>query len=89
MEDQMIFDTQVNDVPCKCKVTLYTPAYAGVLTGPFENAEPSEPAEWEFQILTTKGKPAPWLEKYINEKEADRLFDEFQVARYEADQDNI
>lgn len=82
----MIFETRVNGIPCQCEVTSYTPAYAGVLSGPYEDAEEPLPAEWEFKILDRKGRPAPWLEKYITEKEIDRLFDEFQVARYEADQ---
>jgi hypothetical protein len=73
----MIFDTTVNGIPCQCQVIHYKPEVPAQLLGRPENCYPSEGAEFEFEILDRKGRRAAWLDKYVNDKVAQRMSEEF------------
>lgn len=74
----MIFDTRVNGIPCQCNVLYYSPEVPMRITGSGQgDADPPEDAEFAFEILDSKGRKAPWLEKYVNQADSDRLYEEF------------
>ena len=83
----MKFQTRVNEIPCICHVTHFIPEVPMKVYGTgFGDADPPEPAEWEIELLDTKGRRATWLDKYLTEETLSRLFDEFLATRWEADQ---
>lgn len=73
----MIFNTKVHGIPCQCEVTHYIPYKPADLSGHPDRWSAPEGGEFEFNILTTKGKPAPWLERYLTDQDNDRLYQEF------------
>ena len=82
----MIFDTTVHGIPCQCQVHYFTPFRPSRGIG--NEAQPPEPVEFSFILLDRKGYPAPWLEKYLNDDDFQRLLDEYQAFRL-ADQYDI
>lgn len=79
----MKFDTKVSGIPCQCEVTSYRPGVPARVTGAWEDCYPAEPEEFEYRILTMRGKPAAWLQKKITEADDIRLLEEFHVTRLE------
>lgn len=76
----MIFNTQVNGIPCRCQVLYYEPPVPMRITGPgMGDADPPEGAVFDFQILDRKGYKAAWLEKYLTDEVADRLMEESEL----------
>ena len=71
----MIFATRVNGIPCQCSVVKFT----SPIPATFD--DPSEGSEFEFDLLDSRGKPAPWLEKYITPEVSQQLFEDFQVMQ--------
>ena len=69
------FESTVSGIPCIIRVTAYTDTPARLI-GPWENSYPAE-FEFEFEVLTRKGKPASWLERKLTDSDNDRLVDEF------------
>lgn len=76
----MIFDTKVAGIPCQCKVTHYRAGKSAYLSGPMEDAREAEPEEFEYEILDSKGKLAPWLSKKLTEADTERLLEEFHIT---------
>ena len=78
----MIFKTKVNGIPCVCKVMEYTPHIPMQVYGPnMADAHPPESEVFDFAILDRKGKPAPWLEKYVTQSVCDDLLEEFHILQ--------
>jgi len=77
------FTTRISGIPCICKVTSYSRAIPAILSGPWEDSDPGSPSEIEFEILTTKGKRALWLERKVTEDDEDRLKEEWEVTLLE------
>ena len=76
----MIFTTKINGIPCKCRVDNFVPAIPMHVYGSsMGDADPPEPPEFDFTILDTKGREAPWLQKQVTEADEARLFEEFEV----------
>lgn len=73
----MIFDTKIHGIPCQCEVTHYVPYTPANLNGHPDNWTPPEGGEFEFNILDRNGRSAPWLERYVTDKDNDRLYREF------------
>lgn len=81
----MTFDTRVNGIPCKCEVLDYQPYIPMRITGPgFGDADPPEDEYFEFQLLDRRGRPAPWLERYLSPDVEDELLAQYrEVLRKE------
>ncbi len=75
----MIFDSRINGIPCKIEVTDYQPYIPMRVTGPgFGDADPPEDEYFEYNVLDRRGRPAPWLERYMNPDVDERLLSEFR-----------
>lgn len=75
----MIFDTRISGIPCSCEVTQYQPAVMMMVTGMGRgDALPPEPEEFDYRILDTKGRHAPWLERKLTSTDTDRLKAEYE-----------
>lgn len=78
----MIFDTQVNGIPCQCRVLDYSPRIPMRVYGPgMGDADPPEGETFDYAILDRKGYKAPWLEKYITDEDSDRLLEEYRIMQ--------
>lgn len=76
----MIFPSTVTGIPCQVEVTHYTPPVPMYVYGPgMGDAEPPEPAEIFFRLLDRKGYPAPWLEKKLDDKELNKIYEEIDI----------
>ena len=71
----MIFNTRVNGIPCKCRVTHFTPPVPAT----FDN--PAEDSEFEYSLLDSRGNIAAWLDKYITPQVNQQLYDDFQIMK--------
>ncbi|MBK5204323.1 MAG: hypothetical protein JJD98_02630 [Polaromonas sp.] len=60
-------------LPCIARVTHYSPGCAAKINADPYDCWESEPAEIEFKLLTTRGKPAPWLEKLMSTEDRERI----------------
>ena len=65
------FESTVAGIPCKVRVTYYTPYFPASYNGPAEGGD------FEFELLDRKGYRARWLEKKVTEKDVDRLEREY------------
>ena len=75
----MQFNTQVNGIPCKCKVLMYEPAIPTRIYSPDPpDFDMPEPATFKYILLDRKGYRANWLDKYNSSTVAERLLEEFQ-----------
>jgi hypothetical protein len=61
----MIFDTRINNIPCKCQVLYSEPAA-------------KRNSDFVFNVLDRKGYVAPWLEKYVTSQVIERLQMEYE-----------
>lgn len=75
----MIFPSTVNGIPCQIKVTYAKAEVPAQIWGPPEECSPSEPAEFEFDVLDQRGRPAKWLERYLDEKTVERIQEEYRI----------
>lgn len=75
----MIFTTRVHGIPCQCRITHYRTSEPAYLEGSPDNWTAPVDAEFEFDILDQRGRPAPWLEKYLNDDDTQRLYEEFRL----------
>lgn len=73
------FNTRVNNIPCRCRVTNYEPAAPMRITGSGTgDCDPPEPAQFDFELLDSRGRRAEWLDKYLSPAVAAELFEEFE-----------
>ena len=78
----MTFMTTVAGIPCRCRVTFYSPGAPMRTTGwGYGDADPPEPEEFEFDILDRRGYPAAWLEVKLTDNDYDRLLSEYHEKR--------
>ena len=56
-------------IPCLIGVLEYEGYVPAYINGPPENCYPAEGGYGEYEILDTKGRPAPWLEKKMTAKD--------------------
>ena len=66
------FESRVAGIPCKVRVTHYTPYVPESWSGPAEGGD------FEFELLDKKSYRARWLEKKMTEKDVDRLAAEYE-----------
>jgi len=68
------FDTRVNGIPCRCQVTCYERERPMRIYGSgWGDCHPPEPAVFEFVLLDQRGRPAPWLERYVTREVEQQL----------------
>lgn len=73
------FNSRICGIPCIIDVSSsskYVPAYT---SGAPENCYQSEGGDFEYTVLTTKGKPALWLQSKVTDEIDERLYDEYLV----------
>lgn len=75
----MIFRTEISGIPCLCEALEYHEAMPMRVTGTgWGDAVPPEPELFEFQIRSTEGELAPWLERKLSNDDTDRLLTEYK-----------
>ena len=62
-------ETRVCGIPCIVRVTHWEPYDPGRTSGPPESCYPPEGGEGEWEILDRNGKPAPWLERKMTDRD--------------------
>lgn len=65
----MEFDTTVCGIPCIVRVTYWEAYDPGCTSGPPERCYPAEGGDGEWEILDRNGRPAPWLENKMTERD--------------------
>ena len=65
------FESHVQGIPCKVRVTDATPYIPESWNGPAEGGD------FEFELLDRKGYRARWLEKKVTEADVERLEREY------------
>ena len=65
------FESHVQGIPCKVRVTYATPYIPESWNGPAEGGD------FEFELLDRKGYRAKWLEAKVTEADVDRLEKEY------------
>ena len=68
----MEFESNVCGIPCIIRVTNYDhyqPAF-------ISNCYPAEGGRGDWEVLDRSGRPAPWLERKLNDRERSRIDDE-------------
>lgn len=76
------FETRVCGIPCIVRVLSWEPYLPAKVYGPPEYCYPAEGGYGEWEILDSRGRPAPWLEQKMTD--ADRrkiesfLFDQME-----------
>lgn len=79
----MVFATQINGIPCLCRVDFYSPGSPMRITGTgYGDAEPPEYEEFEFTVLDRKGYKAPWLARKLEPCDTSRLMEEAKAAAF-------
>lgn len=63
----MIIDAEVYGIPCLVEVTRYVAPTAPVVCGAVDEADPGYPGEVEFNVLDRRGRPAPWLDRLVDD----------------------
>lgn len=64
---------RVAGIPAIARVTNFYPGHGGNYTGHPDFRYPKEYPEIEFEICDKKGRPAPWLERKIDDQEKEDL----------------
>ena len=72
----MKFPTQIEGIPCICKVTYYSPAKP-MTSSRYGDCDPPEEEVFYFDILDRKGYRAPWLERKVDTDVELRLQEEY------------
>ena len=65
------FESHVQGIPCKVRVTYATPYV------PASWDAPAEGGDFEFELLDRKGYRAKWLEAKVTEADVERLEKEY------------
>ena len=71
------FDSRICGIPCIIDViysTKYVPASAN---GHPDRSTPAEGGDFEYTVLTTKGKPAPWLQSKVTDEIDAQVYEEY------------
>jgi len=69
----MDIDVRVCGIPAIARVLHYRPYEPAYRRGHPDNWEPASPPEIDFEILDRRGRPAPWLERKLTERERERI----------------
>jgi hypothetical protein len=69
----MDIDVRVCGIPAIARVLHYRPYEPAYRRGHPDNWEPASPPEIDFEILDRRGRPAPWLDRKLNNEARARL----------------
>ncbi len=72
-----LFKTQVNGIPCYCRVDHYSPGTPDTFT------EEGCDEEFNYTMLDENKAPAPHIEAQMTEEDIFRMLEEYQVTRLE------
>ncbi len=75
-------DTRIAGIPAKIEVTSFYKYRAATIWGHPDGWAPAEPEEITFQVLDRRGRPAPWLERKLDEQDRARI--ERELTTYHA-----
>lgn len=67
------FETQVQGIPCRVRVTAWEKYRAGQLYGRPEHCYPDEGGFGTWELVDRKGYRATWLDKKITPQDEDRI----------------
>lgn len=67
------FESTVCGIPCIIRVLSWEPHLPAKVSGPPEYCYPAEGGYGDWEILDRRGRPAPWLEKKLTDKERTRI----------------
>jgi hypothetical protein len=70
------FESNVCGIPCIIRVTDWEPYQPAILRADPGDSHPSEGGEGEWEILDTKGRAAPWLERKMTSDDQSRITQE-------------
>lgn len=78
----MIFETKVAGIPCLCEVVHHAKPEPMRITGSgFGDADAPVLEDIEFEILDSRGRPAPWLARKLTQADDRRLMEEFNLQQ--------
>lgn len=63
-------------LPCIARATSYSPGFASKTNAEVDDCFEGEPEEVEFELLTLRGKPSPWIQKIATEADLTRIENE-------------
>lgn len=72
----MQFETRVSGIPAICEVTYFEPGYVDPRRGHPDGWLPDDPPYMEYELMDSRGRPAPWLERKATTKDHERIFHE-------------
>lgn len=79
------FEARVCGIPCIVRVTSWEAYVPAKVSGPPEHCYPAEGGYGDWEILDSRGRPAPWLEKKMTGAERQEvdafLFEKMENCR--------
>lgn len=93
----MILDTHIQGVPCRVRLTYHRKEERPILSGPMDWADPGQSEEVDFQVLDLKNRPAPQIERLMQDEDRSAIeqdliaaiADEAEQARVDAAEDAL
>lgn len=80
------FEARVCGIPCIVAVLYWEPYALAKISGPPEDCCPEEGGCGEWELRDRRGRPAPWLERKLDDEERQRI-DELVFERMETPRD--
>ncbi len=68
-----MIEARIHGIPCLIDVTHYAASLPGRYSGPPESCYPDDPEEIDFTVYDQRGRPAPWLERKMNDDDRARI----------------
>lgn len=65
--------TTICGIPCQVEVTHYIAGTHGRTNADPDSCYEAEPTEIEFDVLDSRGRPAPWLARKLTDVETARI----------------
>ena len=71
-------NTRISGIPCQVDVTTYQLYRPARLTGHPDQYAPPEYEEINFTVFDRRGRPAPWLERKLDDADRKRIINELR-----------
>jgi len=72
----MKFPFTAEGIPCIVHVTAWEPYVEAKISGPPDHCYTEEGGFGEWELLDRRGRPAPWLEQKLTDREYQRIEEE-------------